>query len=525
MRSPGLAIIWEQWRQTRLVLGFLIMIVAAFAGVFRTAVGRGWNENDAGIVGAWLVIITLALSIFYLVLSRHDVNDVQVRLPARLLALPVPSWVLVAWLFVYRFLAISLLCVAFSSICVFFLGSSLPLELGSSLPLKEMIVICIALLAICQAIVWVIGGIGLACIVASLPIWGDEILQPLSENHWTVNYLIAAICIAVAYNVAILGVSLQRRGTPSIWSYGSEWLEGVTGWSAARDRTFSTPEKAQFWFEWRRRGYELPLFCGLLVLMLTGLNVTAKAGAFGLDRSLFRELDTSILVLIYFTVPCLATLIGLRTVSFKPGRRWASLTTFVATRPVTNRSMAWATLKMATSSLVVSYAVIIVGLILWLFLWGSDTFPSRLSARQVFSSEFGIFLGTTVVVAWVLLWYGRVLSFVCAGMVFLVFLGQEVLRLSDNTLETLKVLLICAAALTALVGVAWAYGKAYQRQLLKPMVFWVTACVWIAVVASYAVSLWETTDKGWVPLWICAVVLPLGPLLTAPLKLERNRHR
>ena len=153
---------------------------------------------------------------------------------------------------------------------------------------------------------------------------------------------------AVAYCVAVWGVARSRCGeflkTPEVF----RWLARLLDPAPAVGLPFRSPAQAQFWFEWRQKGWAIPglvvvaLPVGFLVWLIFNRNpqelfaVAIGAGGF-------------------LTVAGLIA--GLIFGNAGPTDGRLEMGHFLATRPMTSTDMARTMLKAAGISLLVAWAL------------------------------------------------------------------------------------------------------------------------------------------------------------------------
>src|SRR5438105_13701620 len=131
---------------------------------------------------------------------------------------------------------------------------------------------------------------------------------------------------------------------------------------------FASRARAQFWFEWRRHGWSLPVLVGILLPFELAL--------------LFIPYGPQALVLVaaLFTPPFMA-LFAAATV------RKSGLTPFIATRPLTSAALTAAKLKMTIWSTLAAWMLAVVAIPLALTL--SGTWPAVIRGAREVIDVFG----------------------------------------------------------------------------------------------------------------------------------------
>ena len=130
-------------------------------------------------------------------------------------------------------------------------------------------------------------------------------------------------------------------------------------------RDFSSPAAAQFWFEWRRAGWIMPV-CTTFAVLAMFLPVTW----FNRDDSRYTE---SILVRLLAMPIVLAFVIGKGFIKPEFWTTKLSVTPFMAAKPMRDGELIISKLKVAAVSVVLGWVPVLIFAALWLPLWAEKT--------------------------------------------------------------------------------------------------------------------------------------------------------
>jgi hypothetical protein len=227
-----------------------------------------------------------------------------------------------------------------------------------------------ATLACSLAAIWTLEGsvFGqlLGCIAVTMPLttWFSRCYGARSFGDWKQMWLnptageallLAGLALA-AYGVAIVGVARTRRG--DVWDFSAlrQWWDRQFA-SNATARSFTTPQLAQAWCEWRQKMTLFPaIFVGCFMVFMVALWV------FDLVRTteLLEVSRTLPLVVLMLIVPMIFGLVAgnCGTESGKTGMRFV-----LATRPVTDTFLGMAMLRNCVAGLLLSWGTWLIGFV------------------------------------------------------------------------------------------------------------------------------------------------------------------
>src|SRR5436853_231441 len=373
MRSPAVAIGWALLRRHRwgliAVAGYLFVVATIRFLVLEPGEPV---PVDSGRFAA-MVSVPLTTTFVYLlaVFSFGFAGDLAARhsmYPARMFTLPVTNAALVGWPMLYGTVAMAILWLAARLLAVW--------PSGIEIPLIWPALLAAALLAWTQALTWMPYGLpGIRLIVAVLCLAALDTVVLLAMHFKAGEPMMLGILapqVPLAYLVARFAVARARRGDVPDWR-GLSARSGDIADLLPRPRDhFSSPERAQVWFEWRRHGRSLPALVGLVLPFELALLWLAKdAPAFVFE----------ILFLALITPPFMAAFTAWTVSQPNPQVRDSyGVPPFIATRPLTSAELIAAKLKMAMWSTLAAWLLVLVAMPLaleWSGTWSVVTERAR----------------------------------------------------------------------------------------------------------------------------------------------------
>ena len=525
MPSPAAAMAWEFRRRHR--WGFLAL--AVYGVVLACMRGIHFDSEDSF---ALAVIVPLSAAFIYLLAIftfglSGDVAARQSIYPARMFTLPVTTASLAAWPMLYGSLAIAILWFA-TRLLVVWPGNA-------AVPVVWPALLAASLLGWTQALTWMPYPLpGLRVIVTVLWLATIDTIVMVALNLKAPEPVMLAILVPqlpLAYAVAKFAVGRARHGDaatvpPRPAKRGEGPRSGGEG--------LRSPASAQSWLEWRQHGRSLPA--------LVALVLPFELALLFLFRS-YPNIVVEIVIAVLFTPPFMAIFVA-ATVS-------SALTSFLATRPVSDAALVAAKLRAAMRSTLATWLLVIAAIPVGAGL--SGTLPILTGKAR----ELAEILGTPRAIAlpivavavlagatWKQLvqslyigmtgrvWLVRASAF--AALAFLtvaVALGQWVLSDYDALALAWNALPWIAAALVCLkLGIAgWNARRLRERGLVSDRTLLAGAALWDVVVLALAGALmWilpAMLVRAWAIALVAILVVPLARLSAAPLALAWNRHR
>jgi hypothetical protein len=354
--------------------------------------------------------------------------------------------------------------------------------------------------------------------------------------------ILAALLLS-ALTVAWVGLKLVRQGS---WEDPSRistlWSRLLLGQGRARRKSFGSALRAQFWLEWRRQGWLLPVISGGIPLLMLPflLKLFQWVGTDTVPPEVILSMLILPLVLSVLLAPTLA--------KFDPLRSLGDLPVYVAVRPMTNGGFVMAKLAMALATSALTWLCTLVPTFFWLALMGK---------KAGLVTPFGPLAYTTgclplslllLLVIWT---WKNLVAGISAGLtertwmvgvsvycrsLFLVALFPLVdsARTNVHFREALlhwlpAILIVCLAAKIAVSVAAFVWGL--RRNAITPRAIgwmiggWLVCGLFVAGCAGQVCNTIRQPDL-WI--WVALggfLILPLADLALAPLALAWNRHR
>jgi hypothetical protein len=527
MRTPALAIAWELRRRHRWGLAGIGAYFAALVAIRLFAIHEGRVEFETDEAFAFFVMVPMAATSLYLLAVfsfglSGDFGARQSMYPARMFTMPVTTSALAGWPMLYGSIAMALLWLATRLIAVW--------PAGVDVPLLWPMLLGPAALAWTQALTWMPYPLpGLRAVVSMLWLTViDAIVIVALEFDVSEPVMLALLAphVPLAFLVARFAVTRARRGEVPSWHL----LE-----SGDPGRRFPTPlTHPQTWFEWRQYGLSLPIMVAIVVPLELAL--------------LFAFPDTPVIVFEILTVallspPFLATFVAATVGS--------GLTTFLATRPVTNASLIAAKLRVTMRSTLVAWAIVAVAIPLALRWSGSMPVVTDFASRlvEILGVPRAIVLALLVLAMFVVSTWKRLVQSLCIGMTgrewaikgsvflsltLLAIAFPFVLWLLGNRVAIFVLLralpeILAVFVVLKLVAAAWIAVRLRRARLLTDRTLVLGAACWCATVLAIAALLFWVLPamlvRGYFLGMVAILFVPLTRLAAAPLAVGWSRHR
>jgi hypothetical protein len=545
MRSPAAAVAWEFRQRHRwgliAVAGYLVVVAAIRLLVLEPG-GRVTFDDDETFALVVMVPLTVTFIYFLAVFSFGLAGDLAARqsmYPARMFTLPVTTAALAGWPMLYGTAAMGILWLATR------LFGAWPS--GVEIPMIWPAVLAASLLAWTQALTWMpypLPGLRVIVTVLWLAVIDSVVMLALHyKASEPVMLAILAPHVPLAYFAACFAVAKARRGDVPDWRGVFALLGRVADVSPRRRDDFTSPERAQLWFEWRRHGRSLPALVAILLpFELALLFVFSQTPVI-----IFETLLAALLMPAFMATFVAATV----SKSNPQGSDSYGVSPFIATRPLTSASLIAARLKATVWSTIAAWVLVLVAIPLALRLSGTSATVIDWKRQLVEAA------GMPRAIAMVLLgllalmtasWKQLVQSlyigmsgreWLVKGSVFLtlsllgilvplahwVVTTKAVMAALWNALPWIFAVLICLKISAA----AWIAMQLRERRLLSDRMLVIgTACWDVAVLTLYGLLVWLIPTLIF-PRYLLALVailaIPLARLSAAPLALAWNRHR
>jgi hypothetical protein len=534
MRSAAAAIAWEFGRRHRWGWIAVASYLLVLAAIRLLILGPGQRVNftdDESFALVVVVPITATFMYFLAVFSFGLAGDLAARqsiYPARLFTLPVTTAALAGWPMLYGTVAMALLWLATRLLAAW--------PSGVDIPMLWPALLAAALLAWTQALTWMpypLPGLRVIVTVLWLVVIDTVVLLALHfKASEPVMLAILAPHIPLAFLTARFALARARRGDVPDWR-GLFARLGPDSLPRRRNH-FSSPARAQVWFEKRWHGRSLPAMVGILLPFELALLFVFSETPVIVFETLFGVL---------LTPPCMAAFAA-ATVS-------RSNTPFLATRPMTSAALLAAKLKMTIWSTLAAWMLVFVAVPLALTL--SGTWPLVIDRAREGIEAVGaprviviVLLGSAGLVAstWKQLvqslyigltgreWIVKSSVFLALSLLALVWpLAHWISRNESVQAALWDALPWIAAALVCckLSAAAWIAIRLYDSRLLSDRTLVLGAACWLAaVLALYGLLVWFFSTPlipRYFLLLVAILEIPLARLSAAPLALAWNRHR
>lgn len=257
MRSPILALTGLAWRRHRWPLLACVPVWLTYALLARLlAPGQevGLMTAFVGVTVAPVMAVVLAVvACIFAFVGNAAIEARESAYPAGLFTLPVATRTLVFWPMLQGSVAVAAVTSAWTAgIWSFGAGGQLT-WLPAGLAAVGM--------AWLQAAAWRPYPAAFLRLLAIpvLALTAFPLIRVLIDLPWPVAVAVLAGLWAAAYGVALRGVARARRGATPHWRWPGRlgrWLADRLPW---RRTGFASAVEAQAWFEWRLRGWGLPM--------------------------------------------------------------------------------------------------------------------------------------------------------------------------------------------------------------------------------------------------------------------------
>jgi flagellar biosynthesis protein FliQ len=549
MRSSIQALVWEMWASHRrgwlLVLGVLWLC----ATLYRLFAALIQHSDAIQTLSFAPMIISLILVMAFCDFTDRDTRGDMAGFPRRLFVFPVRTIVLVMSPMAYALAVLTGIYCAWAILVYRPLGIDIAIGWPAAVLATGMVFY--------QAIIWSLSGFKLvrilvmslaACVLVSVGCLPWVLAASRSRQSWEIllGVLLAVMSLA-GCAAAVIAVEMQRRGGGRGWSRPRTVFDSIPHAIFQPRRAFKSAQQALFWLEWRRNGLILPFTVVLTLALIVG--PVSRINGHGHEETLWTVQWLAILPIL------LAVPIGKGIA--KPDF-WSldlAMSSFMATRPVSDGQIIIAKMKAAACSTLLAWIVLLAVTPLWLCL-AADTRDLRSIAdnfRLIYSpiSQWTIpilMLFIAILLTWAFMvnsiWIGLsgrtglFYSLTSVGMT--VFIGGLILigwcvdhpNQRGNIIVTLVpyVPWILATLFTGkIVAAASVLVTVHRARVMSGRTINTCLCVWIAVTSCLAATAWLISPQViWLrDLLVLALILvaPLARLGASPLAIAQNRHR
>ena len=545
MRSPAVAIAWEFRQRHRWGLIALTGYLLVLATIKLLILGPGQRVNfDDAQSFALVVVVPLTATFMYFlaVFSFGLAGDLAARqsmYPSRMFTLPVTTAALAGWPMLYGTAAMAILWLATRLLAVW--------PSGVDVPLIWPALLAASLLAWTQALTWMpyaLPGLRVIVTVLWLAVIDAVVMTALYfKAPEAVMLAILAPHVPLAYLAARFAVARARRGDVPDWRGVFAPLGKIADVLPRRQEHFSSPARAQVWFEWRQHGRSLPALVGILLPFEMALLFV------------FRETPVIVfetLVGVLLTPPFMAAFVAATVSKSNPARSDSyGVTPFIATRPLTSASLIAAKLKATIWSTLAAWLLVLVAIPIALRL--SGTSPVVIERARQLMEVVGmpraiaiVLLGFSalLVSTWKQLvqglyigmsgreWIVKTSVFVALSFLAIIVplahwvISKRVLvAVLWNVFPWIAAVLVCFKISAAV----WIAMRLRDSRLFSDRTLVIGAVCWdVAVFVLYGLLVWIVPAliiRRYLLALVAILAVPLARLSAAPLALAWNRHR
>jgi hypothetical protein len=545
-----MAIAWEIWRKGRRLIWIPPACLAFCAFLNLVLVERFHlmprGEALTNIFG-WLMALSLLVLMGIFNYTEHSATKEWHGFPYRLFALPVQTWKLVGVPMLLGCVSLQLIYWGWIKLVWTEPHPNMPAwfaaVLGGFLIFYQATLWGMAAFRIARIALLGIGGavaVGIACI----PLGVTDI-----KTGWQMERpgiaVMAAVCV-LAYFVTWALVSRQRSGGGRRRNWFKAMQEGIVDLLPRRRRDFGSPAAAQFWYDWRRVGWVLPVCLLLVLLLVVPISWASRDNA---------KFTVDALFILLMMPMVLAFVIGK---GFSSPEFWSPTTgysSFLKTRPLPAGEFIISRMKVAALAVVVAWLFEFTFLVLWLGGWADWTDLDRLwrEFQLVYPWSWSAITGFYILGFMVLSWRGLI------GGLWLGMSGNRRLQTMVTALQVVvPVFLLIAWGISAdamdrafkehpaemngliLRGIAWLLALAvigkfwlaafswsgiFPRRTRQYLAIWAVATAAFILLAVLSRPLLDTYRLEMLYLLGALLVFPLARLGLAPSAVRRNRHQ
>jgi hypothetical protein len=295
----------------------------------------------------------------------------------------------------------------------------------------------------------------------------------------------------------------------------------------AASQRFSRAWDAQYWFEWRQKGWTMPfcvafgLLCGLAIWLIFSRD----------PQELFGGIVAAGAV-----VPIAAIIGGLVIGNAGSSDARTEMGPFLGTRPLTTSDMAAILLRVAVRSVLTAWVIWVIPFFVCVLLLGAlgvsyqDEVPAGLWTRYFAASLLGAWVVAALGASAGLTGRQWMLVKLLAGglMLYLAvtLLAKFLLSLEAQVQFGQGAAIVVGAA--CLLGTAWAFVAARRRGLIGSAAMATAASVWAVLAVLVAALRLAPPASPPLPIDIATIglaALVVAPWATVPLALAWNRTR
>jgi hypothetical protein len=530
MRSIPAALTWELFQRGKWNLLGAFLTGNALTFVLLTVMLReGIDLQDRSMIPMHTTMLLVNAMTFGAVLLSAMGN------PYRLRAFPAPTSAIVAWQLLPAMTAMAVECLLFTAVVNAVFKVNWPLW-GPALFMPVALAAFAAMFWLTEKSPWHFFILALPVLSGVMMWYASRYGVPATRMWREVTPAEIATMLAMAgvfYYAATVGVARSRCGEYLQTPEFLRWLGRLLDPAPDVGLPFRTPAQAQFWFEWRQKGWILPfivvssLLVGFVGWLLFNRN----------PRDLLQGATTAGAFL-----PFAGLVVGLVFGNVNTIEGKLEMGHFLSTRAMASSDMSRTTLKAAGMSVLVAWAIWIAAFLgLYAILFLANVGPHELLNKQLPGEAGWWYFPLTLLGTWLALTFvatigqtGRpiLLGALFCGvpsmtMVVALFshfvLTPEGRTMLDQGIATL-------VGLVFILGTVWAVAAARRRLAIGSRTVWAAIGAWAALCALSTVFWLQ--HRGEHPASLPFSVLVIGvialvafPLAASPLAVAWNRNR
>jgi hypothetical protein len=534
MRSIPAALSWELFRRGKWNLLGAFLTGNALTFVLLTVMRReGIDLEDRSMIPMHVTMLLINAMLFGAILLSAMGN------PYRLRTFPAPTSTIVAWQLLPAMTAMALECLLFTAVVNAIFKANWPFW-GPALFMPVALAAFAAMFWLTEKSPWHFFILALP-VLSGIMMWftsryGTAYHAPPTRMWREVTPAELATMMAMAgvsYYAAIVGVARSRCGEFLRTPLFLRWLGRLLDPTPDVGLPFRTPAHAQFWFEWRQKGWVLPFMVifGLLVGLVGWLVFNRN------PRDLLQGATTAGAFL-----PIAGLIMGLVFGNVNTLEGKLEMGHFLATRAMTSSDMSRATLKAAGISALLAWAIWTVALlglyaILLLANFGphellKDHLPGEVNWWYFPLTLLGTWLGLTFVMT-----IGQTGRPILLGALFcgvpaitiVVALFSHFVLTPDGKIM-LNQVIATLIGLIYILSTVWALAAARRSLAIDSRTVWAAIGAWVALGVSF-VLFWlqhRGEHPTSLPLFVHVIglmALVVFPLAASPLAVAWNRNR
>ena len=278
--SEYITLIHAQWRNTWKIFAAVMGSVVVFNLVFylsTPAYELGTREEMIVGIALGVLIIAQTFWVVHLLLFQDGDGRLTLEMPEYLLQLPISSWKLAAARMTFGISTCLILSIFEMPVYYYALHDARFEEL---LPIFGPLIGTFMAYALLQPIIWWLGPGGFICTASFLVgvplLWNigvvstdfilgpDETLLILTETSAYPWLYIIPLFVGSAYLIGVAGIAVHRKGQFSDLRMPTLSRKSAVSLESVRNETFSSPEEALRWLEFRQHWKLFPWLSGVL---------------------------------------------------------------------------------------------------------------------------------------------------------------------------------------------------------------------------------------------------------------------